>query len=167
MSQYFTLFRLEPQFDIDTDSLEQNYRTLAARFHPDRFASASAFEQKQAVMMSSTVNEAYRTLKNPTDRAAYLLRQQGIDADAPEHTSFAPEFLMQQMEWRETLAEARGGQDQTALPALDKEISGAQQELWRDLREAFRRQQYEDAAQLVRQGRFLDKLKKEISNLLQ
>ena len=167
MSQYFTLFQLEPQFDIDTDSLEQNYRTLAARFHPDRFASASAFEQIQAVMMSSTVNEAYRTLKNPTDRAAYLLRQQGIDADAPEHTSVAPEFLMQQMEWRETLAEARGGQDQTALPALDKEISGAQQELWRDLREAFRRQQYEDAAQLVRQGRFLDKLKKEISNLLQ
>ncbi|MFC2564800.1 MAG: Fe-S protein assembly co-chaperone HscB [Neisseria sp.] len=167
MSQYFTLFQLEPQFDIDTDSLEQNYRTLAARFHPDRFASASAFEQKQAVMMSSTVNEAYRTLKNPTDRAAYLLRQQGIDADAPEHTSFAPEFLMQQMEWRETLAEARGGQDQTALPALNKEISGAQQELWQDLREAFRRQQYEDAAQLVRQGRFLDKLKKEISNLLQ
>nr|WP_314106332.1 Fe-S protein assembly co-chaperone HscB [uncultured Neisseria sp.] len=167
MSQYFTLFQLEPQFDIDTDSLEQNYRTLAARFHPDRFASASAFEQKQAVMMSSTINEAYRTLKNPTDRAAYLLRQQGIDADAPEHTSFAPEFLMQQMEWRETLAEARGGQDQTALPALDKEISGAQQELWWDLREAFRRQQYEDAAQLVRQGRFLDKLKKEISNLLQ
>ncbi len=167
MSQYFTLFQLEPQFDIDTDSLEQNYRTLAARFHPDRFASASAFEQKQAVMMSSTVNEAYRTLKNPTDRAAYLLRQQGIDADAPEHTSFAPEFLMQQMEWRETLAEARGGQDQTALLALDKEISGAQQELWQDLREAFRRQQYEDAAQLVRQGRFLDKLKKEISNLLQ
>lgn len=167
MSQYFTLFQLEPQFDIDTDSLEQNYRTLAARFHPDRFASASAFEQKQAVMMSSTINEAYRTLKNPTDRAAYLLRQQGIDADAPEHTSFAPEFLMQQMEWRETLAAARGGQDQTALPALDKEISGAQQELWWDLREAFRRQQYEDAAQLVRQGRFLDKLKKEISNLLQ
>lgn len=167
MSQYFTLFQLEPQFDIDTDSLEQNYRTLAARFHPDRFASASAFEQKQAVMMSSTINEAYRTLKNPTDRAAYLLRQQGIDADAPEHTSFAPEFLMQQMEWRETLAEARGGQDQTALLALDKEISGAQQELWQDLREAFRRQQYEDAAQLVRQGRFLDKLKKEISNLLQ
>lgn len=167
MSQYFTLFQLEPQFDIDTDSLEQNYRTLAARFHPDRFASASAFEQKQAVMMSSTINEAYRTLKNPIDRAAYLLRQQGIDADAPEHTSFAPEFLMQQMEWRETLTEARGGQDQTALPALDKEISGAQQELWRDLREAFRRQQYEDAAQLVRQGRFLDKLKKEISNLLQ
>ena len=90
MSQYFTLFQLEPAFDIDAESLEQTYRVLVARFHPDKFASASAFEQKQAVMMSSTINDAYRTLRNPIDRAAYLLKTLGIDADAPEHTSFAP-----------------------------------------------------------------------------
>ena len=65
MSQYFNLFQLEPSFNIDTEALEQTYRALAARFHPDRFASASAFEQKQAVMMSSTINDAYRTLKSP------------------------------------------------------------------------------------------------------
>lgn len=96
MSQYFNLFQLEPSFNIDTEALEQSYRALAARFHPDKFASASAFEQKQAVMMSSTINDAYRTLKSPIDRAAYLLKSQNIDADAPEHTSFSPEFLMQQ-----------------------------------------------------------------------
>ena len=167
MSQYFTLFGLTPAFDIDAENLEQTYRTLAARFHPDKFAAASAFEQKQAVMMSSTVNEAYRTLKNPIDRAAYLLKSHGIDADAPEHTSFAPEFLMQQMEWRETLAEARDRQDQAVLRTLDEEIADARQEWLQNLREAFRLRQYEDAAQLVRQGRFLDKLKKEISTLLQ
>lgn len=110
MSQYFTLFQLEPAFDIDAESLEQTYRALAARFHPDKFASSSAFEQKQAVMMSSTINDAYRTLRNPIDRAAYLLKTLGIDADAPEHTSFAPEFLMQQMEWRETLMDAQMAQ---------------------------------------------------------
>ena len=164
MSQYFTLFQLEPQFDIDTDSLEQNYRTLAARFHPDRFASASAFEQKQAVMMSSTINEAYRTLKNPTDRAAYLLRQQGIDADAPEHTSFAPEFLMQQMEWRETLAEARAAGDTAALNALGSQVSAEQTALYGQLAAAFDAQQYQTAAQLVRQGRFLNKMRQEIEN---
>ena len=90
MNQYFTLFDIPVGFTLDEDTLEIRYRTLAARFHPDRFAAASAFEQKQAVMMSATVNEAYRTLKNPIDRAAYLLKEQGIDADAPEHTSFAP-----------------------------------------------------------------------------
>ena len=126
MSQYFTLFQLEPVFDIDTASLEQTYRTLAARFHPDKFAAASAFEQKQAMMMSSTLNEAYRTLKSPIDRAAYLLKQHGIDADAPEHTSFTPEFLMQQMEWREALEDARAARDDAGLARLDSEIQAEQ-----------------------------------------
>lgn len=53
MNQYFTLFQLEPQFDLDLNTLEQTYRRLAARFHPDKFAAASAFEQKQAMMMAS------------------------------------------------------------------------------------------------------------------
>lgn len=166
MSQYFTLFRIEPAFDIDTENLEQTYRALAARFHPDKFASASAFEQKQAVMMSSTINDAYRTLKNPIDRAAYLLKTSGIDADAPEHTSFAPEFLMQQMKWRETLMEARAGKDLESLKNLDNEIRDEQEKLFCGLKQSFARQDYDTAAQQVRQGRFLDKLRNEISSAL-
>ena len=166
MSQYFNLFQLEPSFNIDTEALEQTYRALAARFHPDRFASASAFEQKQAVMMSSTINDAYRTLKSPIDRAAYLLKSQNIDADAPEHTSFSPEFLMQQMEWRETLMDAQMEQNHDAIRALDQEIQEAQSNLYQDLQQAFEQQDYESAAQWVRHGRFLNKLRNEIASIL-
>ena len=166
MSQYFNLFQLEPSFNIDTEALEQTYRALAARFHPDKFASASAFEQKQAVMMSSTINDAYRTLKNPIDRAAYLLKSQNIDADAPEHTSFSPEFLMQQMEWRETLMDAQMEQNHDAIRALDQEIQEVQSNLYQDLQQAFEQQDYESAAQWVRHGRFLNKLRKEIASIL-
>lgn len=166
MSQYFTLFQLEPTFDIDAENLEQTYRVLAARFHPDKFASASAFEQKQAVMMSSTINDAYRTLRNPIDRAAYLLKTLGIDADAPEHTSFAPDFLMQQMEWRETLMEARAESDLKTLENLNDEIRAEQEKLFCGLKQSFARQDYDTAAQQVRQGRFLDKLRNEISSVL-
>ena len=166
MSQYFTLFQLEPAFDIDAENLEQTYRALAARFHPDKFASASAFEQKQAVMMSSAINDAYRTLKNPIDRAAYLLKTLGIDADAPEHTSFAPDFLMQQMEWRETLMEARAESDLKTLENLNDKIRAEQEKLFCDLKQSFARQDYDTAAQQVRQGRFLDKLRNEISSAL-
>ena len=166
MSQYFTLFQLEPAFDIDAENLEQTYRALAARFHPDKFASASAFEQKQAVMMSSTINDAYRTLKNPIDRAAYLLKTLSIDADAPEHTSFAPDFLMQQMEWRETLMEARAESDLKTLENLNDEIRAEQEKLLCDLKQSFARNDYDTAAQQVRQGRFLDKLRNEISSAL-
>ncbi len=162
MTQYFALFKLEPAFDIDVETLEQTYRSLAARFHPDKYAAASAFEQKQAVMMASAVNEAYRVLKNPTERAAYLLQQHGIEADAPEHTAFAPEFLMQQMEWRETLEEARAGGNTAALAELDEEIAAEQQNLQQQLRTAFLRQNHDEAAALVRQSRFLDKLRQEI-----
>ena len=166
MSQYFNLFQLEPSFNIDTEALEQTYRALAARFHPDKFASASAFEQKQAVMMSSTINDAYRTLKSPIDRAAYLLKSQNIDADAPEHTSFSPEFLMQQMEWRETLMDAQMEQSHDAIRALDQEIQEVQSSLYQDLQQAFEQQDYESAAQWVRHGRFLNKLRKEIASIL-
>ena len=166
MSQYFNLFQLEPSFNIDTETLEQTYRALAARFHPDKFASASAFEQKQAVMMSSTINDAYRTLKSPIDRAAYLLKSQNIDADAPEHTSFSPEFLMQQMEWRETLMDAQMEQNHDAIRALDQEIQEVQNNLYQDLQQAFEQQDYESAAQWVRHGRFLNKLRNEIASIL-
>lgn len=166
MSQYFNLFQLEPSFNIDTEALEQTYRALAARFHPDKFASASAFEQKQAVIMSSTINDAYRTLKSPIDRAAYLLKSQNIDADAPEHTSFSPEFLMQQMEWRETLMDAQMEQNHDAIRALDQEIQEVQSNLYQDLQQAFEQQDYESAAQWVRHGRFLNKLRNEIASIL-
>ena len=166
MSQYFNLFQLEPSFNIDTEALEQTYRALAARFHPDKFASASAFEQKQAVMMSSTINDAYRTLKSPIDRAAYLLKSQNIDTDAPERTSFSPEFLMQQMEWRETLMDAQMEQNHDAIRALDQEIQEAQSNLYQDLQQAFEQQDYESAAQWVRHGRFLNKLRNEIASIL-
>jgi len=166
MSQYFNLFQLEPSFNIDTEALEQTYRALAARFHPDKFASASAFEQKQAVMMSSTINDAYRTLKSPIDRAAYLLKSQNINADAPEHTSFSPEFLIQQMEWRETLMDAQMEQNHDAIRALDQEIQEVQSNLYQDLQQAFEQQDYESAAQWVRHGRFLNKLSNEIASIL-
>ena len=166
MSQYFNLFQLEPSFNIDTEALEQTYRALAARFHPDKFTSASAFEQKQAVMMSSTINDAYRTLKSPIDRAAYLLKSQNIDADAPEHTSFSPEFLMQQMEWRETLMDAQMEQNHDTIRALDQEIQEVQNNLYQDLQQAFEQQDYESAAQWVRHGRFLNKLRNEIASIL-
>ena len=179
MNQHFTLFGLPETFQIDENALETRYRALAANCHPDKFASASAFEQKQAVMMAAAVNEAYRILKNPIDRAASLLMTQNIDADAPEHTAFAPEFLMQQMEWRETLAEARAAGemewretlaearaagDTAALNALEGQVSAEQTALYGQLAAAFDAQQYQTAAQLVRQGRFLNKMRQEIEN---
>ncbi|MDO4433493.1 MAG: Fe-S protein assembly co-chaperone HscB [Alysiella sp.] len=162
MMNPFTLFHLPEQFDLDIETLTQNYRTLVARFHPDNTAAASPFEKKQSLMMTATLNQAYHILQNPLNRAAYLLQQQGIHADAPEHTQFAPNFLIQQMMWREQLNDAKLAHDEVALNALRTEISAEQTQLHNQLAQTLNEKQYEQAANLVRQGRFLDKILQEI-----
>lgn len=166
MQNPFALFQLPEQFALDTAELTQRYRTLAAQFHPDKFAAASAFEQKQAVMMSAAINEAYRVLSDPLNRAAALLAKQNIDSDAPEHTQFAPEFLMQQMTWRETFGEAASERDWTTLGSLKNEIATEQANLIQQLAQQFDLADFQAAAQCVRQGRFLAKLLAEIQAAL-
>ena len=170
MSQYFTLFQLPVSYTINLAALEQNYRTLAAQFHPDKYTTANPFEQKQALMMSATINQAYTTLQSPIDRAAYILQQHNIHPDDPHNTQIDPEFLMQQMQWRETLAEtlaeAQAEQNTPALQALQTEIAQAQTQLEQQLATTFAQQDYPTASDLVRQGRFLNKLQREIQNAL-
>lgn len=162
INQYFDLFQLPKQFDLDNDQLEQRYHALAAQFHPDKFAGKNSFEQKQAMMMATTVNEAYRVLKNPLDRAAYILQEQGIDPDSPEHTHFPPEFLMQQMEWREAIEEARSEKNSPLLTEISTEIQEKQNSLYKQLSILLAENKPLLAADLVRQGRFLQKLQQDI-----
>ncbi|MCG7657510.1 Fe-S protein assembly co-chaperone HscB [Wielerella bovis] len=166
MTQYFQLFRLPEQFSIDNQILEQTYRALATQFHPDKFAAASAFEQKQAMMMSATINQAYQVLKNPLERAVYLLQAQNINPDDPNNTHIAPEFLMQQMQWREMLMEARIENDTHTIQQLHTEITAKREDLLGCLKTYFDEKRYIEAAETVRQGRFLDKMLHEIETAL-
>lgn len=159
----FAILNLPTQFELDDHQIEHNYRTLLIRFHPDKVAAASAFEKKQAMMMSAAINQAYELLKNPLNRAAYLLEQKGINVDSHTHTQFPAEFLMQQMQWREQLNEAKITQNNTELNLLLQEITQQQQNLYQELQTALHSSDDQQAAQLIRQGRFLDKMKQEIN----
>ena len=61
---YFQLFGLDMQFDIDLAKLSTIYQTLQKKVHPDRFANASSQDQMLAVKKSTLINDAYQTLKN-------------------------------------------------------------------------------------------------------
>ena len=161
---YYKIFALPKSYALDAAALEQNYRRLSTQYHPDKTAHLSAFEQKQAVMLSATINEAYRILKSPLDRAAYLLQEQGIHAAAPENTRFEAAFLMQQMQWREDLDDA--GHDENALLALNRQIVAARDALQAALNQDFADEQWEAAANHVREGRFIHKLLQQIKQAL-
>jgi len=108
---YFQLFGLEDQFDLDTTKLAEVYQSLQKTVHPDRFAHASSQEQLLAVQKSSMINDAYQTLKNPLSRAAYTLKERGTEMPSEQASFGDTSFLMQQMELREMLADIKDSSD--------------------------------------------------------
>jgi molecular chaperone HscB len=75
---YFAMFSLPLKLNIDTAALERDFYKLSRRLHPDLFARKSAEEQAWSLRQSSLLNDAYRTLREPIARTAYLLKLEGM-----------------------------------------------------------------------------------------
>ena len=160
---YFSLFGLQPAFAIDGGQLDQAYRILQGEIHPDRFAHAGEAEQRLAMQWTTKANEAYQTLKKPFDRACYLLKQQGIDVLDARNTTMPADFLVQQMTWREALAEAAAGGDVAALQDLEKQARMASGELLGKITILLDdARDYPAASEVLRKYRFLDKFMADI-----
>ena len=119
---YFELFGLTPQFNLDLTKLETNYRSIQSASHPDRFVTALPTEKLHSMQIATLANKAYLTLKNPANRAQYLLAMQGVDAIAETNTTMPVDFLMQQMDWREAIDDAKQSKNIDALDALFDEM---------------------------------------------
>jgi len=100
---YFALFDLPVGFEVDLAQLGERYREVQRELHPDRYASASAHEQRLAVQYSALVNEAYSTLRKPLSRALYLLELSGLTREQIDGQPLDGGFLITQMELREKL----------------------------------------------------------------
>jgi molecular chaperone HscB len=81
MKTYFEIFSLPPHLVLDLPVLEKSFYALSRRLHPDRFAAKSADEQAAALVDSSRLNDAYRTLKDPIARTEYLLKLEGVEME--------------------------------------------------------------------------------------
>lgn len=113
-SDDFELFGVPRRFAQDRGALDARWKDLQRQAHPDRFAAQGPAAQRVATQWSVRINEAYQRLKDPMRRAAYLCELHGAPIGAENNTAMPPQFLMQQMEWREALDEAQ------ALPAVEK-----------------------------------------------
>lgn len=111
LSNDFEIFGLPVQFALDRAALDERWKDLQREAHPDRFTTANALAQRQAMQWSVRINEAYQRLKDPLKRAAYLCELNGAPIQAENNTAMPSAFLMQQMQWREDLEEASGAAD--------------------------------------------------------
>ncbi|MBK6613941.1 Fe-S protein assembly co-chaperone HscB [Ottowia sp.] len=118
----FELFAVPARFAQDAGALDARWKGLQREVHPDRFAAQGAAAQRVAMQWSARINEAYRRLKDPLRRAAYLCELHGAPIQAENNTAMPADFLMQQMAWRESLDEVR---DAAGLDALRAEVQAA------------------------------------------
>ena len=103
----FELFDVPLQFSQDRTAFDARWRSLQREAHPDKFAAQGAAAQRLAMQWSVRINEAYQRLKDPLKRAAYLCELHGAPIDAEKNTAMPTDFLMQQMEWRESIDDAK------------------------------------------------------------
>ena len=163
---HFELFGLPQTYRLDRDRLDAAYRELQAAVHPDRFAARPEADQRVAMQWATQVNEAYQTLRHPVNRGVYLLKLQGIDALDANNTRMSPAFLMQQMEWREAIDDARSGKNVAALDALSDDLRAAHRRIEGQLAELIdAAHDYPAASEAVRQLRFMDKLIAEVGDV--
>jgi molecular chaperone HscB len=160
MHSHFELFGLAPAFSIEGEALERSYRDIQSRVHPDRFAHAGDAERRASLQWTTRVNEAFQVLKDPVKRAKHLLELRGVDVAFETNTAMPPEFLMQQMELRETLEEAKQA---SSLDSLRSDLREEKRAMEKAIGEAIDvKQDYAGAAGLVRKLQFLARLDEEI-----
>jgi molecular chaperone HscB len=106
-SNDFELFGLAQKFSQDRTAIDARWKELQREAHPDKFAAQGASAQRVAMQWSVRINEAYQRLKDPLKRASYLCELNGAPVNAENNTAMPAAFLMQQMEWREALDEAK------------------------------------------------------------
>lgn len=160
---YFDLFGLAQSFQVDIAQLEQQYRALQARVHPDKFAHLPDAEQRMAMQRATLVNEAYQTLRNPLRRARYLLSLHGVNTQEETNTAMPQDFLLAQMEWREAIIEAQQTRDAAALDEMEARLQRETREFESQLAARIDTEKnYAAAAELVRKLRFMEKLAEEM-----
>ena len=104
---YFQFFGIAPRLALDLADLEQRFYRLSRELHPDRFQRAQPAERERSLDASATLNDAYRTLRDPISRAEYVLKRLGLAADSKQ---VPPELLEEVFAMNEALEEHNAAQ---------------------------------------------------------
>ncbi len=154
-SNDFELFGLASRFLQDNAAIDARWKELQREAHPDKFSTQDAALQRAAMQWSVRINEAYRRLKDPLKRAAYLCELHGAPVNAENNTAMSGAFLQQQMQWREELEEA---DELAALDELSAQVAAARRQLLQQCEVLLDQQQdYKEAVQRVRALMFVER----------
>ncbi|MDB4940929.1 MAG: Chaperone protein HscB [Labilithrix sp.] len=119
----FALLGLEPRFDLDLAAAEKTHRELSRALHPDRYAQTGATERRAALEKAASVNEAWRAVRDPVKRAEALFALAGVPVGENHEPKASPAFLMEVLDEREALADARAAKDLAKVRAIGEKMA--------------------------------------------
>jgi molecular chaperone HscB len=154
---YYEVFGLPRAYHLSAAELETRYLALQMQTHPDRFAKALPRERLEAIVRNTELNDAYKVLKHDIRRAEYLLKLEGIDIgdEKPQATTGAtkqlvvdPRLLMEVMELREALSDARSDGKEAEVAVLASDVKERQAAAMKIVDEGYSRYEKGDKGQL-------------------
>jgi len=160
---YFDLMTMPKKFNLDIDLLEKRFQQMQRKVHPDLYFRKSEPEREFSAGNSSLVNEAYKTLKDPNERAKYILKLNGIDVEDEATTIDDPELLLEIMEKQELLEE------DLSIPILqkmEKENNDALQALFNTIGKALDEKKFHDALKELIKVQYLVRLQTQLKDRL-
>lgn len=161
---YFELFGLPSRFAIDLGKLESAFRRLQNELHPDRHVSKPEMERRVALQLSTTVNDAYQTLRHPSSRAQCLI---DMTSETKRNEAVPAAFLMEQMEWHEAIEHACDTRDVRELQSLARRLRTEMAVQESGLAETLDiRRDFHIAAMRVNELRFYERLRAQINEAL-
>ena len=130
-ANYFDFFGLPHKLNLDTKDLESRFYALSKQWHPDRFARGSADQRQMSENATATLNDGYRTLKEPVLRAEYLLKEHGFDIGEQKSSNVPPELLEEVFELNMALEEVEESRPQ--LEEARRKFGAMREEIDREL----------------------------------
>jgi molecular chaperone HscB len=132
----FQTLGLPRRFDVDLRVAEKNHRELSRALHPDKYAGGTPTERRDALTKAADVNEAWRIIRDPVRRAEALFGLAGVEVGETKEPKPAPELLMEVLEKREALADAKAERNPAKVRALADEMAAREQTIEAALAEA-------------------------------
>ena len=118
----FQVLGIDRRYAVDLARLDKTHRELSRALHPDRFTAAPPGENRAALSKAVEVNEAFRVVRDPVRRAEALFAAHGVRVGETHEPKASPAFLMEVLERREALADAKAARDVARVRALEAEV---------------------------------------------
>jgi molecular chaperone HscB len=159
----FATLGIPRAFDLDLDAAERAHRDLSRALHPDKFVAGGASERRAALGKAVEVNEAWRIVRDPIRRAEALLSLAGVVLGEGHEPNADTEFLMEMLEQREALGEAKTARDLATVRQLAATIEKRGRDAERALAEGFARGEAASLLGKVSELRFYRRFLDEVS----